>query len=284
MSKKTIHENIVLSERGPTFYKDIKRLEKKKDATCLIKCDKDIGSGFFCEMKINNEKMKFLFTANHIFNHSNILEGKNFKIIWNEKEIEIETKNRLIFKDDDLDYACIELLESENMFKDFFQIYHKIENNEINSKDIFIEDEIGDIHYPESYLSIEFGRIVKFQNSLIVHSIPTSKGSSGSPLILINRDLELIGIHIGSMNNEKLNHGICFIDIINNIKEQINSPLPLDAKLPYEESEESQPKKKKTFPLTACIKPFEIVEDEGKKYPLYSWVRFANIGSKWYFF
>ena len=74
------------------------------------------------------------------------------------------------------------------------------------------------IHYPESYLSIEFGRIEEFQNSLIVHSIPTSKGSSGSPLILINRDLELIGIHIGSMNNEKLNHGICFIDILNNFE------------------------------------------------------------------
>ncbi len=278
MSKKTIHENIVLSERGPTFYKDIKRLEKKKDATCLIKCDKDIGSGFFCEMKINNEKMKFLFTANHIFNHSNILEGKNFKIIWNEKEIEIETKNRLIFKDDDLDYACIKLLESENMFKDFFQIYHKIENNEINSKDIFIEDEIGDIHYPESYLSIEFGRIEEFQNSLIVHSIPTSKGSSGSPLILINRDLSLIGIHQGSRNDEKLNNGISFIKILKDIKEQIDQ---IDSEKTGKEL--YVPPKK--IPLNpSSFEPYECVEDNGNRYDLYSWVKFTNAGSKWYFF
>ena len=280
MSKKTIHENMVFAERGPIFFEKIKRLEKKIDATCLIKCDEGIGSGFFCEMKINDEKMKFLFTVNHIFENSNM---SHFKIIWNKKEIEIETKNRSIFKDVDLDYVCIELLESENMLKDFFQIYHKIENNEMSSLDNFIGQEIGDIQYPESNLSIEFGKIEKFQNSLIVHSIPTSIGSSGSPLILINTiDLELIGIHTGSMKDKKLNHGICFIDILDNIKEQINKPLPLDAKLP--EGEYEEPKKKKFFPAPAGINPFETVEDEGKKYPLYSWVRFANIGSKWYFF
>lgn len=280
MSKKTIHENMVFAERGPIFFEKIKRLEKKIDATCLIKCDQGIGSGFFCEMKINDEKMKFLFTANHIFENSNM---SHFKIIWNKKEIEIETKNRSIFKDVDLDYVCIELLESENMLKEFFQIYHKIENNEMSSLDNFIGQEIGDIQYPESNLSIEFGKIEKFQNSLIVHSIPTSIGSSGSPLILINTiDLELIGIHTGSMKDKKLNHGICFIDILDNIKEQINKPLPLDAKLP--EGEYEEPKKKKFFPAPAGIKPFETVEDEGKKYDLYSWVKFANIGSKWYFF
>ena len=274
--KKTNPENTTISERGPIFYKTFQRLEKKKNATCMVKTDKGIGSGFFCKVKINNNKKKFLFTAYHILDKNNISKGK-FKIILNGKEIEIEIKDRIIHTNEFYDYTCIELLESENIIKDFFQIYHKIENYEIDSKNDFLGEEIGDIHYPEKELSIEFGKIIRFDEHFIVHSIPTSIGSSGSPLILINRDLELFGIHTGSMTDEKLNHGVCFIDILNDIEKNIgNMNKNSCQKEPYVE-----PKKKLINP--SSLTPFEKIEDNGNNYELYSWVKFVNTGRKWYF-
>ena len=267
--KKTNPENTTISERGPIFYKTFQRLKKKKNATCMVKTDKGIGSGFFCQVEINNNKKKFLFTAYHILDKNNISKGK-FKIILNGKEIEIEIKDRIIHTNEFYDYTCIELLESENIITDFFQIYHKIE--EIDSKNDFLGEEIGDIHYPEKELSIEFGKIIRFDEHFIVHSIPTSIGSSGSPLILINRDLELFGIHTGSMTDEKLNHGVCFIDILNDIEKNIGNM-----------NKNCSPKPKKKLINPSSLSPFEKIEDNGNNYDLYSWVKFVNTGRKWYF-
>ena len=280
MSKKLTNlENMTLSERGPIPFNTFKRLEKKKDSTCQIKYDKELGSGFFCQLKIDNKKKKFLFTSNHILNKEIISIRKKFTILWKEKEIEIKiTKDRIVCSNENLDYTCVELLETENIGDNYFEIYHKIENNEIISNDTFIGEEIGDIQYPENQLSIEFGKIIRFQDSLIVHSIPTSKGSSGSPLILINRDLSLIGIHQGSRNDEKLNNGISFIKILKDIKEQIDQ---IDSEKTGKEL--YVPPKK--IPLNpSSFEPYECVEDNGNRYDLYSWIKFTNAGSRWYFF
>ena len=280
MSKKPTNlENMTISERGPIPFNTYKRLEKKKDATCQIKCGEELGSGFFCQLKIDNKKKKFVFTSNHILKNELISIGKKFTILWKEKEMEIKiTNDRIICSNENLDYTCVELLETENIGDNYFEIYHKIENNEIISNDTFIGEEIGDIQYPENQLSIEFGKIIRFQDSLIVHSIPTSKGSSGSPLILINRDLSLIGIHQGSRNDEKLNNGISFIKILKDIKEQIDQ---IDSEKTGKEL--YVPPKK--IPLNpSSFEPYECVEDNGNRYDLYSWIKFTNAGSKWYFF
>ena len=58
------------------------RYMKKADATCLIlKTNKNFGTGFFCEIIINEKKLKGLFTCNHILNQNDIKKGSKINII-----------------------------------------------------------------------------------------------------------------------------------------------------------------------------------------------------------
>ena len=54
-------------------YNLMKRCEKKLNATCKILNSNGIpkGTGFFCEIKLNNKLKKVLFTNNHVLNDYN---------------------------------------------------------------------------------------------------------------------------------------------------------------------------------------------------------------------
>ena len=50
------------------------------------------------------------------------------------------------------------------------------------------------------------GNIKVFKkNTYIIHSVPTDRSSSGSPIIISTRNLNIIGIHLGRLkyNNKK---------------------------------------------------------------------------------
>ena len=47
-------------------------MKKKESAICKIFTDKGCGTGFICEVKIKEKKIKFLFTNNHIINKAQI--------------------------------------------------------------------------------------------------------------------------------------------------------------------------------------------------------------------
>ena len=58
------------NKKSPITFRATKRYEKKISATCKI-LSGNKGSGFFCEIKVNNKLMKLLFTNNHVFNNLN---------------------------------------------------------------------------------------------------------------------------------------------------------------------------------------------------------------------
>ncbi len=58
---------------------ETKLFEKGKLATCKIITENGNGSGFFCIISFNNEKIKMLFTNNHILDNKSIKIGNIIK-------------------------------------------------------------------------------------------------------------------------------------------------------------------------------------------------------------
>ena len=56
------------NNQRPITLRAIERYKKKVNATCKILSGNE-GSGFFCEIKVNNRLMKVLFTNNHVINN-----------------------------------------------------------------------------------------------------------------------------------------------------------------------------------------------------------------------
>ena len=201
---------------------------RKTGATCLIINTNDDnkinGTGFFCELKIKGQKIKGLFTNNHVLSQDDIQIGKkiNFNIKDIEKDINIEksiqiTKERFTLTNEELDYTFIQIFNNEP-YNNFFKI-----DKEINSKNPYEEyklDEFCIIQYSNNELSYSEGKLEKFENKILFYSIATDKGSSGSPIIVYSRNLNVIGIHF--MGGETLNKGIYFKYILDDINTRIN--------------------------------------------------------------
>ena len=201
---------------------------RKTGATCLIINTNDDnkinGTGFFCELKIKGQKIKGLFTNNHVLNQNDIQIGKKIKINIRdiEKDINIEksiqiTKERFTLTNEELDYTFIQIFNNEP-YNNFFKI-----DKEINSENPYEEyklDVFCIIQYSNNEISYSEGKLEKFENKILFYSIATDKGSSGSPIIVYSRNLNVIGIHF--MGGETLNKGIYFKYILDDINTRIN--------------------------------------------------------------
>jgi len=223
-------ENHITGIIKPIPFNRLQKYLKKTGAICLIINTNDdnkinrTGTGFFCELKIKGQKIKGLFTNNHVLNQNDIQIGKkiNFNIKDIEKDINIEksiqiTKERLTLTNIELDYTFIQIFNNEP-YNNFFKI-----DKGINSENPFKEYESDDfciIQYSNNELSYCEGKLKKIENNYLFYSIATDKGSSGSPLIVYSRNLNVIGIHY--MGGEELNRGIYFKYILDDINTRIN--------------------------------------------------------------
>ena len=91
----------------------------------------------------------------------------------------------MVFIDKELDYTCIEILDSDKIYK-FFSIDKSIfyDKNSLKNKGIMI------LKCPENNLSVDAGKILDIRNNIIEHNASTDSSSSGSPLInKINKKL-----------------------------------------------------------------------------------------------
>ena len=102
---KNIYE---LERKRAITLRAMKRYEKKVSATCKILSGNE-GSGFFCEIKVNNKLMKVLFTNNHVINNLN----SDIKIEHNREKKIIKLNNRFKYTNEELDYTCIEILKED---------------------------------------------------------------------------------------------------------------------------------------------------------------------------
>ena len=187
------------NNQRPITFRAMKRYEKTISATCKILSGNE-GSGFFCEIKVNNRLMKVLFTNNHVINNLN----SDIKIEHNkEKKIIKLSKNRFKCTNEELDYTCIEILK-EDGFNNYFKIDKNININ--NPYEEYKYDEYVMIQYPGGDdVSFAQGYINNIKDNIINYTMKTEYGSSGSPLILDTRNLKIIGIHYQktSKNNDE---------------------------------------------------------------------------------
>ena len=173
------------------------------------------GFGFFCE--IDNFPIKYaLFTNNHVLDELNIEIGNtiNFEYLENDnifqKKIKIE-ENRNVFTNEELDYTCIELFESDGI-TDYLKIdLLKYDDNNLKDNDLFI------LNYPNGNdLSFSYGKILLTNDDIIRLSVSIGNGSSGSPIIKRSKDNYIIGLH---GYKKKINLATKFDSILINIKE-----------------------------------------------------------------
>ena len=191
---------------------ETKLFEKGKLATCKIITEKGNGSGFFCVIPFKNEKIKMLFTNNHVLNNESIKVGNIIKCAYKEKIKIIEiTEERFCHTNSELDYTCIQIFNDDKI-EDFYEI--EIENN-----DNYLNEDICIMQYPNGPLTLKAGHLKKIEKEQIQHSVRNSKGSSGSPIILLLRDYKIIGVHRGS--NNRLNLGTSIKYIIEDLNKKI---------------------------------------------------------------
>jgi hypothetical protein len=231
----------------------MKRYLQKEDATCKLITGK--GTGFFCELQLQDYKLKVLLTCNHVLNEDLIKNNSKIKIKYKNtiKEITIN-ELRFVCTNELLDYTCIQILFNDNI-NDYFQIDSNINNN--NPNEIYDNELFAIYQCPEEsdVLLIE-GKIEDFKsNGVILHNISTDFGSSGGPLILSN-NLNIVGIHRGKLNNE-LNQAIFIKNVLDDIKQKLSQKKKIN------------------------INPIGTYLSEGKIYNKYLWEQLKENNNKW---
>ena len=233
--KKPIIPQAAILHR-PVCIEEIEELETYcGPAICKIKNNGKSSSdtGFFCELDDEDiDFKKALFTNNHILDETKLEINKEieFEYLNEFKKVELKkikiTKNRRTFTNKNLDYTCIEILDSDNI-NNFFKIdkiFFQSKNTLVEEEDKEIE-EVFILQYKENgKLSHSNGRITDIENDLIKYSTSTSVFSSGSPLIKRYNISYILGIHIGEEKNKSIENGfkyfaLPFNRIINDIKD-----------------------------------------------------------------
>ena len=199
---------------------------------CKIKCENGIGTGFFCDIIIDEWdhllRVRTFITNRHVLNEDDIKPGKKIKFSLNDEEYnyEIEIDNeRKKYSSKKYDVTIIEIKKEDNIKSDsFLEIDDNLYNTDCNYKNTSIYL----LHYPKGKeISLSQGKIqnVGADNKYyeIEHDCNSEPGSSGGPLINSN-NFKVIGIHKGASIEYNFNSGtllkepiIEFQNIIKNI-------------------------------------------------------------------
>ena len=187
-----------------------------------------LGTGFF--MKVT-DSLKFLITNYHVIAPEFRLKKIQLEI-WNKKIINLKLDGCYIkYIEKPRDITAIEIKDLDEINKDieflgydlnYLKDGYKIYNN----ADIFsIEHPFGQ---NASYAS---GSIININGYEFDHNISTSPGSSGSPIILLNNNINLIqviGIHKSGDEIKGINGGTFIGEIVNEINKDILSEYKSD--------------------------------------------------------
>ena len=197
--------------------------EKNLDKICEIYCnDKKEGTGFICmipDPENNNHNIIVLLTCYHVANIDKIkilhYKFKNHS----KKEISFEDQNRRKWYNKELDYACIEMLEKDNIINCLNIDENLYENNYTK---INLYNKIVLVFTIFQSEEMSFGFIKKISNSKLLYSNDTINGYSGSPVIRKDNN-EVIAIHQAGYPTKKINIGILLKYILMDMnKKKIN--------------------------------------------------------------
>ena len=187
---------------------------------------KKIGSGFFIKFKKPNSDSKykyFMMTCEHVIQKEIIKRDLiEFEMVYFYEKYSMNfsfNKSERFIKeymtDFNIDVTLIEIKPNEIPVNLFLEPDYNIKNPKR-----YINDEIIIHQYPSGYdQCVSQGKILNINNRQIVHESSTEPGSSGSPIILKNKDdVMVIGIHKGGDKTTLLNYGNIIIDVIKDVE------------------------------------------------------------------
>ena len=167
-----------------------------------------------------SELIKYLITNYHVINPS--LENENILLeIWNQKTIKLNLKNRCSYYIDiPKDITIIEIKQSDEIYEDIEFLNYDL-NFMNQGYSIYKDADIFTIEHPcGDDVSCASGKIINIDDYEFDHNISTETGSSGSPILLLNNNINLvqvIGIHKNADYSKKLNGGTFIGEIIKEI-------------------------------------------------------------------
>ena len=182
-----------------------------------------MGTGFF--MKVNDSK-KYLVTNYHIISYERTRTNDDILLhLSNENDIKLNLKNRHIDYFQEIDITLIEIKDTDDICNEIKFLTYDL--NYILGYEIYKNGYVFTVGYRYGKESWGTGKIVNVEKYEFYHTIPTSQGSGGSPIMLLNNninDIKVIGIHIGSMKRKNVKFGTFIAEILGEEKEEFINP------------------------------------------------------------
>ena len=193
---------------------------------CKIKIITNIGTifgtGFLLKEYIAQELFYCLMTNEHVITKDIINKDTTVYIYYDNEfkmvNIKLDEKERYIksFKDIGLDITVVEILNKDNIYKDYFLFPGpKYEDYRLINSKVYIPQ------YPKGKeLKNAKGKMKKINKYEFTHLVTTEEGSSGSPIFLEN-SIDVIGIHKEGNLDKPENYGDFIYPAINIIEKDI---------------------------------------------------------------
>ena len=205
------------------FEKIDRNLTNVSRSICKIKIESKlgiiIGTGFLLKFNIDQEMFYCLISNEHVIKNDIIKNNNNINISYDNEfkyaNIKLGNSKRYIksFIDVGLDITIIEILDEDNISKDYF-LYPELEsriNNKLINNMIYIPQYAGGKDLVNAR-----GKIKEINKYEFTHLANTEKGSSGSPIFLENTT-RVIGIHKEGDKLNKVNYGNFIYPIIKDL-------------------------------------------------------------------
>ena len=191
-------------------------LIKVNPSICRIRCLNRNGTGFLIKLKnINEEESYFLMTNEHVITKEIVESKQNIEIFYDyeskKNKIDLNKDKRFIedYIDINIDIIIIQILEEDNIDKNYFLSPYMGEISKLEGKRIYITQ------FPKGKkLCYSKGGIIRIDNYELIHNASTDIGSSGSP-IFIKNSTEVIGIHKQGNIEKSENYGNFYIQLLN---------------------------------------------------------------------
>ena len=188
--------------------------------------------GFFCKFEIDKFPIKFaFFTSYNILKQEETELGKiiTFNYLNTEKTIKL-VGDRKIYTNEDLNYNCIEIFNSDDIKNYFIIKPYEEKKNYSKEKDIFT------IQYNNNDISFLPGKILSIDDKNIIHNAISENECYGSPIIRKCNNT-IIGLNYGRDEKNYLNNlGTTFDSILNDISNGQYSGIKKDVINPNNEN------------------------------------------------
>ena len=243
-----------------------------------------VGTGFFCNIKIQDKIFPVLITNYHIIDDTLVQSEKELTIQLNDDTdafiLKLSEKKKLYSSNNKkYDIMIIDLREEENKDKcRFLELDDALFNK--NSEYIYKDKSIYILHYPNGHqASVSYGYGIEKKDNDITHRCNSENGSSGSPIFNSSTN-KVIGIHKCFNYRLKVNMGTLLKDPLLDYQKVISSKRVIQKeslakfmRVPVDNALRNRlPTKKKEEVLPVPSTPFTrnkiINDDVGKKHIL----------------